>query len=112
MVPELAVAWSDVLPDRIIGLKAEGDRLSVLTYTSVLAEVQKEGKVAAQRVLEGAISRKAVEEMETASAPAELAAMQKKLGPQRLVKFVAKTGKDTAVVFWGGTVHVLDTPDE
>jgi len=106
---ELRVAWSDVLPDRIIGLKATGDKLSVLTYAGTLAEVQKDGKVGAPRLVEGAISQKAVEEMKTATAPAELATMQKKLGPQRLVKFVSTAGNNTAVVYWGGTVHLFDS---
>ena len=111
VVPELVLAWSDVLSDRIVGLKAAGDKLSVLTYAGTLAEYQKDGKVKGQRVLDGADAQKAAEELKTAAPPAQLAAMQKKVGPTRLVKFVAPAGKETAVAYWGGTVEVFDSAE-
>jgi hypothetical protein len=109
VVPELVVAWSDELPDRVIGLKSEGGKLSVLTYAGTLAEYQAEGKFPKLRTQEIAISPRVLENMKTLTAPAELAALQKKLGPQRLVKFAAALGKDKVVAFWGGTIQVLDS---
>ena len=46
--------------------------------------------------------------MKPSATPAELSAMRKKLGPQRLVKLIATDGKRKAVAFWGGTVQILD----
>src|SRR5262249_45554740 len=98
--PELAVAWSAVLPDRIDGLKAEGDKIAVLTHARTLTEVQPGGKLGAPRQLDDAAYDKAVKELQTPSDP-QREALQKKLGPQRLVKLVSKNGNRTAIAFWG-----------
>src|SRR5439155_1861034 len=75
-VPELVLDWSAVLPDRVVGLKTAGDRLSVLTHAGTLAEVQAGGKVGPQRVLDGAAYQKTADELKTSVAPAVLAEAQ------------------------------------
>jgi hypothetical protein len=107
-IPELAVAWSAVVPDRIVGLKAEGDKIVVLTHARTLTEVEAGGKLGAQRVLDETAYANAVTSLQTLAGSPDREAMQKKLGPQRLVKFVAAEGKRTAVGFWGGTVQIID----
>jgi hypothetical protein len=106
-VPEAVRAWSAVVPDRVVGLRGEGGKLSVLTHAGTLAEVQ-DGKVTGQRRLDGGGYAKAAGEMGTTSPAAALAEAQKKAGPAHHVKFVAAGPKGTAVVYWGGTVNLFD----
>ncbi len=106
--PELAVAWSAVLPDRIVGLSAEGDKVRALTHARTLTEVQADGKVGASRGIDEKAYDKSAKELQLVPEPQQREAMQKKLGPRRLVKFIAADGKRTAVAFWGGTVQIVD----
>jgi hypothetical protein len=106
VVPDLALAWSVVLPDRIVGLKAAGDKVTALTHDGTLTDVQA-GKIAGQKVLEGPADGSA-KELATPVVPAALAEAQKKAPPQRLVKFVVANGQRSAVAYWGGTVAVFD----
>lgn len=108
VIPELAVAWSAVLPDRIVGLKAEGNKITALTHARTLTEVDPRGKLGTERIVDEASFEKAVKMLETATNPRQRESMQKKIGPERLVKFVVPAGKRTAVAFWGGVVHVVD----
>jgi hypothetical protein len=107
-VPEAAVAWSVVLPDRIVGVKANNGKLSVLSHDGTLAEVSLEGKVTGQKVLDAAAYQKSSGELRPSSSGPALAEAQKKADPRRLVKFVIPSGTQTAVVYWGGTLQILD----
>ena len=102
--PELAVAWSAVLPDRIDGLKAEGDKISVLTHARTLTEVEGAGgKLGSQRVLDETAYANAMKSLQRLPSPQQRESLQKKLGPQRLVKLISADGQRIAVAFWGGT---------
>jgi len=106
--PELAVAWSARLADRIVGLKAMGDKITALTHARTLVAVEAGGNRGEQRMADDMAYQKALKDSQTVTSPQQREAMQKKLGPQRLVKFIAVDGKRTAVAFWGGTVQILD----
>jgi hypothetical protein len=106
--PQAKVAWSVVLPDSVVGIKANAYRLTVLTHAGTLAEVDVGGKVASHKVIEGSAYQKAAEDMGTKADSAAVVAAQKQAAPQRLVKFVAAHGPLTAVAYWGGMVQVVD----
>jgi hypothetical protein len=107
-VPEPAVAWSIVLPDRVTGLKVNGDRSTVLTHDGTLSEVAAGGNVTSTSVLDAPAYRKAATELGTVSPFAALAAGRKYVTPQQLVKFGVTNGGLNAVAYWGGTIHVVD----
>jgi hypothetical protein len=107
-VPEVAVAWSDVLPDGIYAIKVEGGKLSVLTHAGVLASVGADGKVTNRQVLDGPAYQKAAREMAAPAAAPAVAQAQKRAAPGRLVKLVVTQDGKTAVGYWGGRVEVFD----
>jgi hypothetical protein len=102
------IAWSVSLPDAIVGIKAAGDKLLVLTHAGAQVEVQADGKVTSQQVVEGPAYQKAAQERPVPAAPAALAEAQKKAAPGRLVKLVASQDSQAAVAYWGGRVEVFD----
>jgi hypothetical protein len=106
--PQAAVAWSDVLPDGIDHIKAEGGKLQVLTHAGVLAEIQPGGKVARQQILEGSAYQQAAQSLAAAPNLAAVAEAQKRVGPWRVVKLVAAHDGRTAVAYWGGRVEIFD----
>jgi hypothetical protein len=106
--PLAAVAWSDVLPDEIVGIRAQGNKLSVLTHAGVLAEIQADGKVTSRQVLEGPAYAKAAHELGASSKSSDLTAAQKRAAPGRLVKMVVTADGKTAVGYWGGRIEVVD----
>jgi hypothetical protein len=108
VIPQLAVAWSAVLPDRVVGLKAEGDKVAVLTHARTLTEVDSSGKLGKERLLDETSYQNSAKSLQALPTPQQREAMQKEVGPQRLVKLVATGDKRTAVAFWGGVVHVRD----
>jgi hypothetical protein len=107
-VPEATVAWSGVLPDEVVGIRADGGTLSVLTHAGVLARVGPDGKVAAEQVLEGPAYEKAARELAPPANAAALAAARKRAQPGRLVKLVAARDGKTAFGYWGGRVELFD----
>jgi hypothetical protein len=106
--PEPAVAWSVVLPDAVVGIKAAGDTgLSVLTHAGEWLELQRDGTITGRQVLEGPAYEKAAQGLAVPAAPAALAAAQKKAPPGRLVKLLVMQDGQTAVAYWGGRVEVF-----
>ncbi|MGH7171283.1 MAG: hypothetical protein ACRELG_13475, partial [Gemmataceae bacterium] len=110
--PQLKIVLWDVMPDRIVGLSGSPNELVALSHdgTECFHRLRKDRKTidAHKLVLNEAGLRARLKEMMSPATPAELTAMQKKLGPQRLVKLIATDGKRKAVAFWGGTVQILD----
>jgi hypothetical protein len=107
-LPKAEVAWSAVLPDSVVGLKAEGDKLMALTHAGVLAELGPQGKVQGRRIVEGTAYEKSAAALGTSTTPAALAEAQKASGPRRVVKFAVANGQLRAVAYWGGAVRVVD----
>jgi hypothetical protein len=105
--PQARVAWSAVLPDRIVGLKAQGGKVKALTHAGVLAEVDAAGKVAGRQVVEGPAYEGAAGELRTPVNAAAVAEAQKRADPRRVVKLVVPNGGLKAVAYWGGTVQVV-----
>ncbi len=98
-VPEIAVAWQAVLPDRAASLKVEGDRLVAATLDGSRVEIGADGKAAAAGETAAAFAK--VAEVKAADLP--------KPGPEgRIPKFVAREGGAAAVAYWGGLVQVYD----
>jgi hypothetical protein len=110
--PVMAEAWSRVLGDRIVGLKSRGDKLSALTHAGAQVYLGKDGKVLGEHLLEDAARAEVEKEMTSAAPAADVATLQKQLGPSRLVKLIARSGTRTAVAFWGGVIHVLDDSEK
>jgi hypothetical protein len=104
--PPASVAWTAVLPDEIVAIRAAGDKLSALTHAGVLAEVQPGGKVMKQQILEGAAYEKAAKDWSAPAAAAAVTAAQKWAAPGRLVKLVVAQDGKTAVGYWGGRIEV------
>jgi hypothetical protein len=107
-VPQAQVAWSALLSDSVVGLKAEGGKLTALTQAGVLAELGPAGKVVGRQVVEGPAYEKSAADLRTPVTPAAVAAAQKTADPRRVVKFVVPNGELKAVAYWGGAVQIVD----
>jgi len=107
-IPEAAIVWQTVLPDRITAITSEGNSLQALSHDGSLVPISADGKPGAARVLEGAAYADAAARLNPAPDAAALAEAQKQLGPARLVKFVARQADRTVIACWGGTLQVRD----
>jgi hypothetical protein len=103
----LKTDWSSVALDRVDGIKVNQGTVSVLSHL-VEVEIDFSGKGVKETLLARAEYVKALATYKAAGTPKEIAEAQKRVGPARLVKFVARGEKGTAVAFWGGTVNVYD----
>ena len=105
---QLRVAWTAALPDRITGLKAAGDRLTVLTRAETLSQVRADGTIlSTQPVAPGDYTGLAAQ-LGPAAEPAALAGARAAAPPNRFVKLAVTSGDQFAVAYWGGTVCILD----
>lgn len=101
--PAAVVAWSATLPDRVVGLKATDAGLTALSHDGSLATLT-QGKVSATKpAAEYEQSRK---ELATPAPAADQTKAHAR--PDRMVKFVAANGGQTAVAYWGGTLRIVD----
>jgi hypothetical protein len=99
----LKVAWSVALNDRVLGMKAEGGKCTVVTNDGSVAEIA-DGKLASSKVVgvKEAIELAKAMKGEPAKAPPVKA-------PGLIVKHVlAMEGGTVAVAFWGGMLMVTD----
>ncbi len=108
LVPAAAVAWTVTLPDRVEGLKAGKDGLTVLTHDGSLATVGADGKMTASKVLDAAALEQARKDLAPAADPAAEQAAKAQARPDRLFKLAAAQGGRVAVTYWGGTLRVVD----
>ena len=107
-VPELAIQWTEILPDRVDALKVTGDRLSVLTHDRTRCELGLDGKRIALQVIDTNDNARALQELRIMPDAAALAEAQQLIPPTRLVKLVATKDHYRAVACWGGHLCVFD----
>jgi hypothetical protein len=112
--PALSTKWSIEMPDRVTALAWQSDQVEVLSYNGRLdtyTPADKSGvfpRERTQRALSRAEYTKRAAAMASKPDAAAIAAAQKQVGPQRLVKFVVKHGDLSAIAYWGGTLEVRD----
>jgi hypothetical protein len=100
-----------VLPDRVVGIKVEGDSATVLTHDGTLSTYSLDGKTKTSKTLNAADLVKMEQELAThAPDRAAIAALKDAVVPNRIVKFIvpAAPNGNTAVAYWGGTLQILD----
>ena len=106
--PSLEVVATHLHPDRVPGLRANSQGLTILCHDGTLAEQPlAAGAEAKSMRLSAADYAKAVQDFAAKMEPAARESAQKRLGPTRAVKLLA-SGKSTAVGCWGGFVEVSD----
>jgi len=106
--PQLRVAWTAALPDRITGLRTTDGQFTVLTHAETLSQVSADGAIlSTQPVAAGAYSG-LVAQLHSGAEPAAMAAARAAAPPNRLVKLAETSGDQLAVAYWGGTVCILD----
>jgi hypothetical protein len=102
------VVWSASLPDRIDGIGANGDVLSILSHDGTLATLNTDGKVTQSSVLSFDELARNTKSLEPAPAAELIASAQKRIGPVKRVKHAVALGNNTVVSYWGGTLDVID----
>ncbi len=107
-VPEPAILWTTILPDRVDALKCTNNVLSVLTHDGTRSELGFDGKVNSVRVIETKDIPQSLQELRVIPDAVSLAEAQKQLPPTRLVKLVATRDSDRAVACWGGHLYVFN----
>jgi hypothetical protein len=101
------VAWSIILPDRVLALRAGEGGLNALTHDGSLTTITGDGKVTASKPLAPGRMEQAQKEM--ASAADAKVALAKQARPDRLAKLAASSNGKVAVAYWGGTLRVADS---
>jgi hypothetical protein len=107
-VPEPAIQWTTILPDRVVALKVTNDKLSVLTHDGTRCELGLDGKVNSVRVIETKDIPQSLQELRVIPDAVPLAEAQKQLPLTRLVKLVTTQDPYRAVACWGGHLYVFD----
>jgi hypothetical protein len=108
LLPEPKVAWVAVLPDRAVGVKADGDTLTVLTRDESISTINAEGRASAPKpVAAGAYARQ-VERMKPAPDAEAMQLAREHPVAGRIAKHAVRRGGLVAVGYWGGRLRVLD----
>jgi hypothetical protein len=107
LVPAATVAWTALLPDRVLALKPNAGGLTALTHDGSLSTISAEGKVAAGKVLAGAELAQTEKELKAADATAT-EVVKKQSRPDRMLKLASPNGGNVAVAYWGGTLRIVD----
>jgi len=102
-VPEAAILWSAVLPDRATTIAVNGATLAVTTMDGSKSTLDAKGKV----VKTEPVDAKLVANIPPPAKPMVPAALTKSLLARRIVKFVATANGTTAVGYWGGAVQTF-----
>jgi hypothetical protein len=108
LVHAATVAWSVLLPDRVLGLKAAGAGLNALSHDGSLTTISAEGKASASKALGHGQLAQAQKDMAPAADSAAAAALAKQARPDRMAKLSVSSGGKVAVAYWGGTLRVVD----
>ncbi len=97
------------LPDRVVGIRIDGEKLMALSHDGTLLTGDVQGPFSGLApVVAAAEYVKLADDLKTPVDPAAIAAAQQLSAPTRLVKFVLAHGDQTAVIFWGGYVELRD----
>ena len=107
--PAPKVAWQVVLPDRAVAMRADGDKLIVLTRDESLSTIDATGAAGKPQPLKPADYARRAEAMAPATdqAAAKLAKDHPVVG--RIVKFAVAAGAGrSAIGYWGGLLRILD----
>lgn len=105
MPAEAPIAWRSVLPDQVVAFKADGAGVRALTHDQSTSVVSADGKVSDFKPLGREEFANAVKEWSAPVNPADLKPFEL---PDRMVKLIAKAEGRTAIVYWGGTLRVVD----
>jgi hypothetical protein len=94
--------WTAALNDRVLGMKADGGKVTVVTNDGSVTELA-EGKVASARIVDMKEAAGMAKSMrpETAKAPPVRA-------PGLILKHVMPVEGGAAVAFWGGMLKIVD----
>jgi hypothetical protein len=104
--PQFTVAWTALLPDRVLSLEMKGGSLSALTHDGARSTLSVDGKVEVNdSKVADAVLAKARQEAFASVAPEALKRFDR---TDRLVSRVAQGADKTAVAYWGGWLRVLD----
>jgi hypothetical protein len=110
-IPDIAEIASVMLPDRIDGLKADGNEIRVVTHAEIEARLATDGTIIVlkkSKVTGPAFRKGVVAELRTPLATDKQRLLYRKAAPNRLAKFVVPSGNRTAVAYWGGTLALFD----
>jgi hypothetical protein len=104
--PRIELAQIGRLPDRVVGLKAQGEQLTALSYDGSQASGPATAAFAQAKasVVQGDVESLA-KQFQTAIDEAQRAAAQKRQ-PKFLVKLVQPLGDRQAIGYWGGRLEV------
>jgi hypothetical protein len=105
-VGQAKVSWRALAPDRVDGLKADGQSLQVLSHDGSLVSLNARGEATGGKVLRTAEIAEATRTLATAKPTADGAKTYAM--PARVAKFVVTLGDRTAVGYWGGALRIYE----
>jgi hypothetical protein len=101
-------AWSVSVPDRVVALAAGGGMLTAVSHDGSLSTIDRSGKLLASKPLSAAELQEAVKQHAAPADPRADEALKSQARSDRLAKLAAATSDRIAVVYWGGTLRVVD----
>jgi len=104
----LKQVWRTVLTDRVLGMKADGANVSVITVDGSTATLGGDGKIANQNVGAPGAAVDAAKAMAPAADANADATAKKVKAPRFISKFAIPHNDLTAVAYWGGRINVVD----
>jgi hypothetical protein len=103
-----AMAWTQLMPDRIVAMKAEGGGVQVLSHDGSLVTISSEGKKSGARALNSAEAAQLQMQMAVPADSNAAMLAKKQERPDRMQKLIAASDRKLAVAYWGGTLRVAD----
>jgi hypothetical protein len=107
-----SVAWQLALPDRAIAMKVVDGQLRVLTWDGSLTQVDADGQIAGQQIVDASKMEQLQGELSAAIDAAAMQTAQQQAPPTRMVKAALPSGELLAVGYWGGGLALLDQQGE
>ena len=105
-VPAPKIVWTRILPDRILGMTLDGEKLTVVTNDGSVLSINAVGEVKTTRVLSLA---EAVKLGSTMVSKLDDTLVKKVAAQGYLAKKTIPLGELTAIGYWGGLCQVVDT---
>jgi len=106
--PHPKLLWQAILPDRAAAMRADDDRIVVLTRDQSLSTIDAKGGAGEPRPLDAQACAEKLEQMKAEPDVAARKIAAATAPPGRIVKFAARRGALTAVGYWGGLLRILD----